>query len=384
MCTFCSDLPTSERPTTQKAYITLFLRPNDPQNPKEVYRFRILNFRLGSKNDRVHPFISRYVHNHWGKKEVNGKVINVVDDTVVCPRSKYLSPRTDLSLGYADTFKELNLKGIKPTWDHVCPICKHEAEAWNAYNNSGKTDRLASQRASSMKRQFQGVVPVYVIKDPVNPKNDGRMKVIIFNNEDEYNRLITLVNNKKAEIRANGGAYDWCNGRNALDLLIRVESVPVQYKNGNMGSERKITYMDFNKKPHTIEFNGKEIITKELIDKFEFDDQYYVKNTKADLENFYNKYFSFSPSSIPDEDIDIPTTPAAPPPKSEHIPTNAAAAAKAPDDASTQKLVNDLMGDDEDIPFEEDDDVPSPSAGEKTPTKNASVAELLAEMDFED
>ena len=55
MCIFCSDLPSDER-EGRKSFISLFLKPNDPNNPKETYRFRLLNYRLKSKNNRRHAF----------------------------------------------------------------------------------------------------------------------------------------------------------------------------------------------------------------------------------------------------------------------------------------------------------------------------------------
>ena len=376
MCTFCSNLPSNEYGGDgKKAFITLFLKPNDPSNPKESYRFRLLNYRSPTKNNRSYPFISRYVHNHWS---VNENGIRVVDDYMVCPSTPYIDARNDLELGYADSFKELKLRDKKPTWDNICPICKHVAEAWNAWKSSGKTDKMALDRISALKKQFQGVVPVYVINDPVNPKNNGRFKCIIFNNQPEYKSFIELVNTEIAKVVASKGSYQWCNGDNAVDFYLRMEKVPVVYKNGNQGTTRKITKMKFGQKAYDlVDNNGNPIVTKENIDRFEFDDQYYVKNTKSELEEFYSKYFSLVSNNIPDEDIDsIDSNQVQTVPDTEkiQIPQNQNAGPSKP----TSSLVNDLVDDPDDIPFEDKDESKEPEQSSQ------SVEELLKQLDFKD
>ena len=375
MCTFCSDLPSNEYGGSgKKAFITLFLKPNNKENPKEAYRFRLLNFRSPTKNNRSYPFISRFVHNHWS---VNENGIRVVDDYVVCPSTPYIDAKNDADLGFVNTFKELKLRDKKPTWDNVCPVCRHVAEAWNAWKSSGKTDKMALDRISAMKKQFQGVVPVYVINDPVNAKNNGRFKCIIFNNQDEYKHFVELVNMERAKINAAGGTYSWCNGENAVDFYLRMEKVPVTYKNGKQGTVRKITKMTFGQKAYDlVDNNQNPIVTKENIDRFEFDDQYYVKTTKTELEEFYDKYFSLVSNNIPDEDIDslddAPTS-------DEHvnkvsIPANTSSAPSKP----TSSLVNDLVTDPDDIPLEDPVEANDDTAGDKEQTMD----ELLSKFDF--
>lgn len=388
MCTFCSDLPSNERGSTNKAFITLFLKPNDPNNEKEAYRFRILNFRSPSKNNRAYPFISRYVHNHWGTNE---KGIKIVDDYVVCPSTQYIDAKNDMDLGFVDTFKELSLRDKKPTWDNICPVCRHVAESWNAWKSSGKTDKVALQRIFSMQKQFQGVVPVYVVNDPINEKNNGRFKCIIFNNQDEYKQFIELVNTERAKIKSANNSYNWCNGINAVDFFIRMEKVPVVYNSGKpnekTGTTRKITKMMFGKKAYDLlDNNGNEIVTKEAIDKFEFDDQYFTKNTKSEIEEFYKKHYSFATSNVPDEDIDdisntstqTKTVQSATVGKVS-IPTN-------PNKHSDIPEIDDLATDSDDLPFDTGDDFQSNNKSEDTEMEESkqSIDELLNELNFGD
>lgn len=397
MCTFCSDLPSNERAGAKKAFITMFLKPNDPNNEKERYRFRILNFRLPSKNDRAYPFISRYVHNHWG---VNENGLKVVDDVVVCPSTSYIDAKNDMSLGFVDTYKELKLKDKKATWDNICPMCRQVASAWNAYKSSGKTDKLSLDRIFSMKKQFQGVVPVYVVHDPINEKNTGRFKCIIFSNQDEYKQFIELVNRERAKISTTGGTYNWCNGTNAVDFFIRVDKVPVIYNEGKPNEKhsfvRKITKMSFGQKPYDIiDDEGREIITKDAIDKFEFDDQYYVKNTKTEIEDFYKKHFSLMSRNIPDEDIDGLDDGTTAQPISTKRVQNSSEQVKIPQNIKPQTgitpsaaaLVNDLMDDPDDIPFDNPPAAKTESDDDDEPTSEAapqSVDDLLNQLDFND
>ena len=58
--------------------------------------------------------------------------------------------------------------------------------------------------------------------------------------------------------------------------------------------------MTFTKEAYPIEG-----INQSAIEKFDFDDQYYVKNTLDEIEAFANKNYGSIASNIPDEDIDM-------------------------------------------------------------------------------
>ena len=388
MCTFHSDLQTSERPkNSRKSPITLFLRPNDKNTPTERYRFRILNFTSASKSDRTNAFISRYVHNHWSKNET-GK--NIVDETVVCPISQYVDARNDQSLGFSDIFAELKLKNKKPQAENICPICKRYSEAWNIYNSSGHRDKLAQERIRSLKRQFQGIVPVYVVNDPVNETNNGRFKCIVFNNSEEYKHLLNVIRDEMAKIslaKRNGQAYDWCNGENAVDLYIRVDDVPVVWNEGKPterhSTVRKITEINFGKNPYTIrDANKNPVITEEAIDRFEFDEQYFTKNTLSELEDFYKRHFTVVNPDIPDAslDLDFSTPTQAPKVEKTKIPSNIKKTST--DDIGDAEL-NDLNLDSETFP-----PFNPPKDGEKkedddTDFSMQSVEDVMKELELD-
>lgn len=383
----------SEKKGNFKSFITLFLKPNDPNNENEKYRFRILNYITPEKNDRKAPFISRYVHNHWGTSD-NG--VRIVDDTVVCPSSAFINAREDETLGFTEKFRELKLKEKKFTWSEICPCCQHVGEAWNSYKSSGKTDKIAQERISQLSRVFQGIVPVYVIHDPINPKNDGKFKCIIFSDPDEYKAFLDIVNRERAKIRMGGNQYRWCNGDNAVDFYLRMEKVPVVWNEGKAnqreGFKRKITRMAFGTKAYDLRDNdGMPIITQDAIDKFEFDEQYYVKSTMAEIEDFYKRHYAFVNKNIPTEEEDVfsDSTPivkksvnsTAEPSK----PVVPAEEKTIPQNPTVKKItvadedINDLLADPDDLP------PPQPVQPKSAPIDDdTNMDDLMKELNFND
>jgi len=384
MSTFSTELPSTESGARKfKTPITLFLKPNSSDNENERYRFRILNFLSPEKSERTHPFISRYVHNHWG---VNDNGMKIVDDYIVCPSSPMINAKEDETLGFTEAFREIKLKEKKFSWDCVCPCCRHVGEAWNSWRNSGKTDRLALERANSLKRVFQGIVPVYVVNDPVTPKNSGKFKCIIFTNPKEYKTFIDIVNRERAKIRMSGNTYSWCNGENAVDFYLRIEKSPVIWNEGkpneSRGFERKITLMKFGTKVYTLRDNDdKDIITQEAIDSFEFDEQFYVKHTKTQNEEFYKKYYGAINKNIPSEDDDILSDDndvisiqKKPVIENVQIPQNQS----KPKITVSNKDIDDLLSDPDDLLADE------PVERHNHDVEDTNMDDLMKELDFND
>lgn len=277
MCTFCSDLPSHSRTSVsaKKRNITIFLSPNDPDNPKEAYRFRLLWFKKPEENNRDFPFIERQVHTHWGKTE-SGKAY--VDDTIVCPYTKFVDLDGD-----------------------DCPICKH-ANSLAPWAPQNRGNKIAMKKFNQLKRVYQAVIPVFVVNDPKRPENNGKLMCFILNSNEEYKNLIKIINEEKAKIKAGGNKYDCFNGKQGVDLFIRMEKVP-ELRNAGKSNEytaevRKITTMGFGKNVYDI-----DAINSEAIDDFEFDQQYYVTNTIDEIKAFYNKYYALGGANVPDEDI---------------------------------------------------------------------------------
>jgi hypothetical protein len=300
MCTFMktADLPShnAKGQSTGKSFTSYFLKPN---KENEQYRLRLVWYRQPTKNDRTEPYFVQQVHDHWG---MNDKGHKIVDDTIVCPSTKYVK--------YDDEKYIFNEKLGKKTIN--CPICRKANEAMAAYRASGKLDKIAMQRFNSLKSKFRACIPVYVIDDPnawdkdhERNFNNGKLKVLILTNKDEYERFDKLVRDEKTKAYLSskeGRPYEVFNGDNAVDLFIRMETVPeVRYAGTPkeyIANVRKITQMAFGRKAYNI-----PQITKELIDAFDFDDKFYVSNTKSELNEFYNKHYGQENSDVPQEDI---------------------------------------------------------------------------------
>ena len=300
MCTFMktADLP-SHNPNGQngnKSFTSYFLKPN---GENEQYRLRLVWYRQPAKNDRTEPYFTQKIHDHWGTSEKGHKI---VDDTIVCPATRYVKYDDEKFI-----FNEkLNQKTIN------CPICRKANEAMAAYKASGKQDRIAMQRFNALKAKFRACVPVYVIDDPNSWDkehernfNNGKLKVLIFTNKEEFERFDKLVQEEKTKsylASKEGHPYEVFNGENAVDLFIRMETVPeVRYAGTpkeHVANVRKITQMAFGRKAYNI-----PQITKELIDAFDFDDKFYVSNTKDELKAFYSKHYGQAELSVPQEDI---------------------------------------------------------------------------------
>lgn len=299
MCTFCktSDLPSQDKNSkgVKKAFINFFLKPN---KEGENYRFRLLFYRQPSKNDRKDPFIYQRIHDHWGTTETGKKI---VDDLIVCPGTDYVH--------YDEKKFVINEKTGKNELN--CPICRKAKENMQAWLNSGKTDKLSMQKFNQLKQKERLCVPVYVIHDPntVNDDgefvNDGQFKVLILTNKDDIKKFREVVEEEKTKAylaSKEGNTYEVFNGNNAVDLYVHYESIP-EVRNQGQENEytaqvRKITNIAFGKKTSHI-----EAITKEAIDKFEFDDQFYFSNTKEEIIAFYKKYYGVGDVAPDEEDV---------------------------------------------------------------------------------
>ena len=279
MCDFCDDLPRSSRNSevAKKRNIMMYLKPN---REKEFYRFRLLNFKAPSISNRDYPFIERYVHQHWGK---NDKGFNVVDDSVVCLVTKFVDYK-------GDRYKD-------------CPCCKAVSDNWNIYKSSGRTDKISSRRATELKRTYQAIIPVFVVNDPNNDKNNGRLKTFMFTDKDEYKQFIDLINIEAAKARHAETPYKVFNGKNAVDICLQMELVEKVEHPGEANEYthkvRKITHMKFTKTPYDLPG-----ITKDAIDDFPFDELYYTPNTIEELNAYLKRNYG-SGGAIPDDDVDI-------------------------------------------------------------------------------
>lgn len=293
MCKLMStaDMPTNtDKKNGTKKFIAWFPKPN---NDGENTRVRLLWFLSPNKNNRDTPYFSQMIHDHWG---VSSNGTKIVDDMVVCPSTKYAS--------YNEAKWVKNPKTGKNECN--CPICSKEREAMAVWKNSGWKDKTAMKRRFALMPKFRAYVPVYMINDPNNPKNNGHMKVMIFTNKEDFDLFDQVVKAEKAkaDISAqNGKPYEIFNGRNGVDMYLHCETVEEVKKNGFTQRVRKMTGIAFDDPSSKYDINE---ITKERIEsELPMDEQFFISNTKEEIEHFYRRYYAKDETVIPKENVDI-------------------------------------------------------------------------------
>lgn len=243
MCTFLNSLPTKSRSlgTAQKKRKNLALSMRvcpDKNGEKTWYRFRLLNFS-SKDTTRDSPWIVRYVHTHW---KTNEKGYPEVDAQVVCPVTKWMDWEGDR---------------------YSCPICKYAGQQYAVLKESGFTDADARKKNRDFSRKLECIVPVYVVNDPNYEGNNGKFRVIIFNDKKVFEDFEARV--RKQLMKAN------CfNGVDAVDCCMHVaekqelrnEGKPNQY----VYKSKYIDKIVFSNTPKNI-----AAITKEAVDAFPYD-----------------------------------------------------------------------------------------------------------------
>lgn len=339
--------------------LEMFLQPcKDIDGKKTYYSVRLLAF--GSKSGRDDPHITRFVHTGWQNDPKTGKPRMV---KVVCPAH---TPWVETD-------------GNKSS---SCKICNYVNQQWSIYNESGKTDVTARTHASTAGRRFEAVVPVYVKNDPNYEKNNGKFKVIIFTDKDQYMNFRELIDKKVREVPV-------FNGGKAVNCLIHVSREELPKKSGGTFSRNVIDKITFSTEPKEIP----AINSKNIDASFPFDATYYCPSDEEEINDFYTKFCAVSNDDIPeDDDIPVYKSDTYSKPASVKIPENPAAEANAPsNDISTDdinSIIDDTPAEDKDTSLESDPDeeglAPEPQA-EKTEEKPAAPSsddDLLAELGF--
>lgn len=340
MCTFLSTLPKKSKTAgtaSKPRNLALYMRPcPDTDGELTWYRFRLLNFASKTSN-RDFPFIQRYVHQKLHK---NDKGFNEVESEVVCPVTKWVEWAGDR---------------------YNCPICKFANQQYNTLKETNWKDADARQKNKEFSRKFQAIIPVYVVSDPNYDGNNGKMRVLIFNDKKFYDEFM-----KKLEKQLLKG--NCFNGVNAMDCCMHMGVEDVLCNEGKSNQfvwhKRVIDKICFSK-PYDL-----PAITKESVDAFPFDDTYYVSSTSDEIDAFYKKYIKVSNDDIviDDEDVVEATVEA---PKSE-LSATAADIEVILDDDDKSTMNDDISDDELDSLL---DDVPSKN--EVTAEKPAAKAEEI-------
>ena len=280
MCTWMTSLNKHSKAAgggNKKRSLVLSMKPCPDE--KSYYRFRLLAFNGNSGRDD--PHIERFVHQHWGVNKEKG--YPVLEDEITCPVTSYV-----------------NVEGNR--YD-ACKVCTAANKYFITFKESNWKDKDACKKNKEFGRKYQAIVPVYVVNDPNYEGNNGKFRVLIFNDKKFYQEF-------RKKIEAASRTLAVFNGSNAVDCYMHMSEVVEILHEGEPNEyhwkKRVIDKYGFTTKPYDI-----PSITKDMVDQMEFDDQYYTTSTPEEIDAFYRKYCTVSNDDIPADDevkvFDAPT-----------------------------------------------------------------------------
>lgn len=340
MCTLMTSVPRNSKSNggVKKRNLLMSLKPCADE--KTYYRVRLLGF-LNEHTDRDDFCIVRYVHQKWGVNAEKG--YPVLEDEITCP----VTPHVHVEGNRYDS----------------CKICNLANKYFIAFKESGWKDKEANKKSKEFGRKFQAIIPVYVVDNPNYDGDNGKFKVIVFNDKKFYEEF-----RKKVEKAAQTNMV--FNGQNAVDCCIHVSNVTEVVNEGKpteyTWKHKVIDKVVFTTKPYDI-----PSINKETLNSMGFDDEYYTTSTQDEIDLFYKKYCTISNDDIPDDDMPIYDEP------------KTSARASAPVSVSNPIPVkNDIPEENFDVITSDADDNDLPT-GSSTSTANDDIDadDLLKDLD---
>lgn len=347
MCTFMSTLPKHSKSIGSKKPKNLALSIRPCADEKTYYRFRLLAFSptVGTST-RDDPHIVRYVHQIWGKNPEKGTP--VLENEIICPVTPHV-----------------HVEGDRYS---ACKVCEIAGKYWGVYKDSKFKDREALRKNKMFGRKYQAIVPVYVVNDPNYDGNNGKFKVIMFNDKKMYNDFREKINHEIIK-------HPVFNAKGAVDCCIHMSEKDEVYNEGKPNEirfkKKVIDKIVFTTKPYDI-----PSITKETIDAMEFDQTYFTSSTPQEIDDFYNKYCKISNNDIPEDD-EIPVYTKSIPPTVDTTPADFVSS--KPNDLPgdlPNDLTNDLADDPDDLGL---DTPPSVNESTEMPVSSASTTDVDAQ-----
>lgn len=344
MCELMTSLPKHSKSNGGGKKRNLYLSLKPCADEKTYYRVRLLAFSSES-TDRDDPFIERFIHQKWGVNAEKG--YPVLEDEIVCPVTPHV-----------------HVEGNK--YDS-CKICNLANKYFVTFKESGWKDKEANKKNKEFGRKYQAIIPVYVVDNPNFDGDNGKFKVLIFNDKKFYQ-------NFRSQIEKASQKNCVFNGSNAVDCCIHVteeqtlvnEGKPNQY----VWKHKVIDKIVFTNKPYDI-----PSINRETLNAMGFDDEYYTTSTQAEIDAFYKKYCTISNDDIPEDDevqvYDSPVSTSVKRPAP--IVSNPTPSSSPVDDLG----LDDLTEDSDDIPAP-----PPPSSQSSSATDDIDTQDFLDGLDL--
>jgi hypothetical protein len=222
-----------------------------------TYRCRLV-YRLSKGSDRKLPFITKETHSSY-----NVEVPPGMPKWVVCPTSDHVKGRA----GFKD-----------------CPICADLSKWYKEKDVSPASKKLYE----TFKRTSANHAVVYVVSDPVNPDNNGKMKIIKFGSDTAtFLKWEVFGINLKDPNLVNDDAigpkaFDFENGH---DLIFTVSKAKFPGRD-NKDVEFDKPVASFSRKATKIDVDEETL--QEMFDALNFDRDFYNKTSQEDLLSWYN------------------------------------------------------------------------------------------------
>lgn len=222
-----------------------------------TYRCRLV-YRLTAGFDRKLPFINKEVHTAYGVEVPRG-----TQSWVVCPTTDYVKGRA----GFRD-----------------CPICSDVSRWYKEFNTSEKSKMLYN----TFKRKQADHAVVYVVSDPTNPENNGKMKIIKMNHDVsallkwEIFGINLKDPNLLNEDAIGAKAFDFNDG---YDVLFSVTKSNFPLPNGTVKDFDKPT-ASFTRRTSKIDVDDSEM--QAMFEALKFDEDFYKKTPQPELLDWYN------------------------------------------------------------------------------------------------
>jgi hypothetical protein len=212
-----------------------------------TYQFRLL-YHIDDPTKRKKPFIARFNHSYWDDEAEFNKLT-----TITCPTSEYI----------------LNNNGF-----NKCPVCKATRKF---YKDKEAGSATSEELYRQFRRKFHGYALVYVVNDPTNEDNNGKVKIMHFGiTIHKWLRLqifgIDDKDNVVDDETIGKAAFKTEDGYN---LKITV---------GKKGEYNEYT-CEFARKTSTIKLTPEEI--KAAADELKFDEEFCTRSTDEEINDFY-------------------------------------------------------------------------------------------------
>ena len=286
MCTLVNELPQRKKRNRRPSERLNFIKLEETLNPKKPYRFRLLYFKNPEINNRETPFIVKQIHETYWTNDEGKSMYNFV----TCPSTNYVK------------------------WDsnpyETCPMCVNANGYFQSLQASQWKDQDIKKEFDSLKSKRLVMIPVYVVSDPNNPKNNNTFAVMVIKEKDikytkneetgkwdsidPYEQIESLIDGCRAD-----GSFPF--NTNAVDLAVWMEGHSFENERTNKTTKySKIGKLKLTTKPYEIDAITDEVLKADF--GTGFDEECYTIPTNDDLNAYFEKHIGTS-LEIPDDDL---------------------------------------------------------------------------------